>query len=149
MRMNLISRFSGAHNRGINPKGFHVSQIKFYIVLLPIAVFMLLPMVFIFSNAFKPADELFAFPPRFFVISPTITNFVELFSKMSNSGIPVSRYLFNSVLITLVPILPGLAIPVGLFLIKQFIDGIPDEVVEAAQVDGAPDLLIYWKIILP
>ena len=39
--------------------------------------------------------------------------------------------------------------PVGLFLIKQFIDGIPDEVVEAAQIDGASDWLIYWRIILP
>src|SRR4030043_30198 len=104
MRMNLISRFSGAHNRGSNPKGFHGSQLKFYIVLLPIAVFMLLPMVFIFSNAFKPTDELFAYPPRYFVINPTVNNFTELFSKMSNSGIPVSRYLFNSVLITLVTI---------------------------------------------
>ena len=210
MRMNLISRFSGAHNRGSNPKGFHTSQLKFYIVLLPLAVFMLLPMVFIFSNAFKPADELFAYPPRFFVINPTVNNFTELFSKMSNSGIPVSRYLFNSVIITLVTIgasiivsstaafalskkrfklknalfaintvalmfvpiavtiprfliidklglmntfwvhiLPGLAMPVGLFLIKQFIDGIPDEVIEAAQVDGATDLRIYWKIVLP
>ena len=210
MRVNLLSRYTGAHNRGINPKGFHVSQLKFYILLLPLAVFMLLPMVFIFSNAFKPADELFAYPPRFFVISPTFSNFTELFSKMSNSGIPVSRYLFNSILITivtiaasiivsstaayalskkrfklkktlfaintvalmfvpiavtiprfliiqklglldtfLVHILPALALPVGLFLIKQFIDGIPDEVVEAAQVDGAPDLMIYWKIIMP
>src|SRR4030042_86437 len=210
MRSKLYSRFSGAHNRGINPKGFHVSQMKFYIFLLPLAVFMLLPMVFIFSNAFKPADELFAYPPRFFVISPTVNNFTELFSKMSNSGIPVSRYLFNSVIITLVTIgasiivsstaafalskkrfklknalfaintvalmfvpiavtiprfliidtlgllntfwvhiLPGLAMPVGLFLIKQFIDGIPDEVIEAAQVDGASDLRIYWRIVLP
>ena len=39
--------------------------------------------------------------------------------------------------------------PVGLFLIKQFVDGIPDEVVEAAQIDGATDLLIYWRIIVP
>jgi ABC-type glycerol-3-phosphate transport system permease component len=210
MRRKLISRFSGTHNRGSNPKGFHVSQLKFYIFLLPLAVFMLLPMVFIFSNAFKPADELFAYPPRFFVTNPTGNNFTELFSKMSNSGIPVSRYLFNSVIITLVTIgasiivsstaafalskkrfklkkalfaintvalmfvpiavtiprfliinklgllntfwvhiLPGLAMPVGLFLIKQFIDGIPDEVIEAAQVDGASDLRIYWKIVLP
>jgi ABC-type glycerol-3-phosphate transport system permease component len=49
----------------------------------------------------------------------------------------------------LVHILPGLALPVGLFLIKQFIDGIPDEVVEAARIDGASDVFIYWKIILP
>ena len=65
---------------------------------------MLLPIVFIFSHAFKPPDELFAYPPRFFVTNPTLTNFTELFSKMSNSGIPVSRYLFNSVLITLVTV---------------------------------------------
>lgn len=210
MRSKLISRYSGVRNRGINPKGFHTGQIKFYFILLPLAAFMLLPMIFIFSNAFKPLDELFAFPPRFFVINPTIKNFTDLFSKMSISGVPVSRYLFNSIIITLVSvgasilvsstaayalskkrfqlkktlfavntvalmfvpiavtiprfliiqklglidtfavhILPGLAMPVGLFLIKQFIDGIPDEVVEAAQVDGASDVLIYWRIILP
>jgi ABC-type glycerol-3-phosphate transport system permease component len=48
-----------------------------------------------------------------------------------------------------VHILPWLAMPVGLFLIKQFIDGIPNEVIEAAQIDGASDLWIYWRIILP
>ncbi|MBE2185104.1 MAG: carbohydrate ABC transporter permease, partial [Anaerolineae bacterium] len=48
-----------------------------------------------------------------------------------------------------VHILPVLALPVGLFLLKQFIDGVPDEVIEAAQIDGASDLLIYWRIILP
>ena len=210
MKRKLFSRFTGVRNSGINPKGFHVSQIKFYFILLPLAIIMLLPMIFIFSHAFKPPDELFAYPPRFFVINPTFKNFSDLFSKMSNSGVPVSRYLFNSVLITLVTIgasiivsstaayalskkrfklknvlfaintvalmfvpiavtiprfliierlnlmdtflvhiLPGLAMPVGLFLIKQFIDGIPDEVVEAAQIDGASDGLIYWRIILP
>ena len=208
--MKFLGRYTGIRNRGINPKGFHVSQIKFYILLLPLTFIMLLPMVFIFSHAFKPPDELFAYPPRFFVINPTFKNFTDLFSKMSNSGVPVSRYLFNSILITLVTIgasilvsstaayalskkrfklkkalfaintvalmfvpiavtiprfliieklslldtfmvhiLPALAMPVGLFLIKQFIDGIPDEVIEAAQIDGASDVLIYWSIILP
>ncbi|NLF63535.1 MAG: carbohydrate ABC transporter permease [Chloroflexi bacterium] len=197
-------------NAGINPKGFHTSQIKFYIILLPLIVLMLLPIIFVFSHAFKPPDELFAYPPRFFVTSPTFKNFTDLFSRMSNSGVPVSRYLFNSIVITavtivastivsttaayalskkrfklkttlfaintvalmfvpiavmiprfliierlnlidtfLVHILPGLALPVGLFLIKQFIDGIPDEVVEAARIDGANDVWIYWFIILP
>lgn len=210
MRRYLARRFSGVYNSGINPKGFHVSQIKFYFILLPLVAFMLLPIVFIFSHAFKPPDELFAYPPRFFVTHPTLKNFTDLFAKMSNSGVPVSRYLFNSVLITAVTIvasilvsttaayalskkrfrlkkvlfaintvalmfvpiavtiprfliieklsllntfwvhiLPGLAMPVGLFLIKQFIDGIPDEVIEAAQIDGASDVWIYWQIILP
>jgi len=38
---------------------------------------------------------------------------------------------------------------VGLFLIKQFIDGIPDEIIEAARIDGANDVNIYYQIILP
>jgi ABC-type glycerol-3-phosphate transport system permease component len=49
----------------------------------------------------------------------------------------------------LVHILPGLAMPVGLFLLKQFMDQIPDAMIEAAQMDGATDVQIYWKIILP
>jgi ABC-type glycerol-3-phosphate transport system permease component len=206
----LIKRFSPYRNRGINPQGFHVSQIQFYVILTPLILFMLLPIIFIFSHAFKPPDELFAYPPRFFVTNPSLNNFINLFSRMGTSGIPVSRYLFNSVLITivtmaasifvsstaayalskkrfklkqalfaintvalmfvpvavtiprflivnnlnlmdtfLVHILPVLAMPVGLFLIKQFIDGIPDEVVEAAQIDGASDVWIYWRIIIP
>jgi ABC-type glycerol-3-phosphate transport system permease component len=48
-----------------------------------------------------------------------------------------------------VHILPGLAVPVGLFLIKQFIDQIPDELIEAAKIDGANHFQIYLKIIMP
>ncbi len=210
MNKRRFRRLASVQNRGINPRGFHPSQIKFYVLLLPLSVFMLLPMVFIVSSAFKPPDELFAYPPRFFVTNPTMKNFTDLFSRMSNSGIPVSRYLFNSILITAVTvaasiivssaaayalskkrfklkqilfsvnnvalmfvpiavtiprflvienlrlldtfwvhILPMLAMPVGLFLLKQFIDGVPDEVIEAAQIDGASDWGIYWRIILP
>ena len=104
MRRNWFGRVSGIHNSGINPKGFHVSQIKFYIVLAPLVFFMLLPVVFIFSQAFKPPDELFAYPPRFLVTSPTLKNFTDLFSKFSTSGVPVSRYLFNSVAVTVVTV---------------------------------------------
>ncbi|MBL8132578.1 MAG: carbohydrate ABC transporter permease [Anaerolineae bacterium] len=210
MKQNAIRRYTGVRNRGINPQGFHVSQLKFYVLLLPLSVVMILPIIFIFSSAFKPPDELFAYPPQFFVVNPTLKNFTDLFSKLSTSGIPVSRYLFNSIVITLatmtasilvssaaayslskkrfklkralfainnlalmfvpiavtiprflvierlsllntfwVHVLPVLAMPVGLFLIKQFIDGIPDEVIEAAQIDGASDWWIYWRIILP
>jgi ABC-type glycerol-3-phosphate transport system permease component len=212
---NIINRkrsrgWTSIQNSRINPSGFHPSQIKFYIVLAPLVLFMLLPIVFVFSHAFKPPDELFAYPPRFFVTSPTFKNFTDLFARLSTSGVPISRYLFNSILITvvtiiasiivsstaayalskkqfrlkktlfaintvalmfvpiavtiprflvierlglfdtfLVHILPVLALPVGLFLIKQFIDGVPDEVIDAARVDGASDLRIYWLIILP
>mgnify|MGYP001449163527 FL=1 len=39
--------------------------------------------------------------------------------------------------------------PIGLFLLKQFIDQVPDELKEAAMMDGAGDFLIFRKVILP
>lgn len=42
-----------------------------------------------------------------------------------------------------------LAMPVGLFLLKQFIDQIPDSLIEAAKMDGASFARIYWSIIMP
>lgn len=194
----------------MNPGRFHISQLKFYLILTPLAVFMVLPIVFIFSHAVKPMDELFAFPPRFLAQNPTLDNFRFLLSTFTASGIPVSRYIFNSLVITIVTVLatilisaaagyafskknfklknvlfsintlalmfvpvavsipryflvvklglinhfsinifPLLAMPVGLFLIKQFIDQIPNELIEAAQIDGANDFMIFRKIIIP
>ena len=46
-------------------------------------------------------------------------------------------------------ILPLLALPVGLFLIKQFVDQVPDSLIEAAYMDGAKEWQIYLKVILP
>ncbi|PPA70493.1 carbohydrate ABC transporter permease [Jeotgalibacillus proteolyticus] len=46
-------------------------------------------------------------------------------------------------------ILPGLAAPLGVFILKQFYDGIPNELVEAARIDGAGMLRIFWSIFLP
>ncbi len=85
---------------GANPQRFDRSQIKFYLYLIPICIVMGLPILFIFSNAFKPLDELFAYPPRFFVRRPTLANFSNLFKLTGNSNIPISRYLFNSIIIT-------------------------------------------------
>lgn len=195
---------------GINPKKFEKSQIKFYIILAPFIAFMLLPIIFIFNHAFKPMEELFAFPPRFFVQRPSLENFNNLFKAAELSNIPLSRYIFNSVIVTAVVVvvsvfisalaafalskmdfkgkyvgmeinnaalmfvptavmiprylvinfmnlennylghmLPLIAMPVGLFLIKQFIDQIPTELIEAAVVDGASQFMIFIKIILP
>ncbi|QMS85065.1 carbohydrate ABC transporter permease [Candidatus Xianfuyuplasma coldseepsis] len=192
-----------------NPRRFHKSQLKFYLFLGPFAVFMALPIVYIFSTAFKPIDELFAFPPRFFVRRPTIENFRDIFSFVEY-GLPVARYFMNSVIVTLfvvglsvllstmagyvlskktfkgqkfifevnkialmfvavavtIPrflvisnigiidtmaahVLPMIAIPVGLFLVKQFIDQVPDELIDAAKVDGAGDVYILSKIVFP
>ena len=81
-----------------NPRYFHKSQLKFYFILIPISSFMVLPIIFIFSQAFKPLDELFLYPPRFLVSRPTFSNFFELFSLSESSNIPVSRYFLNSVI---------------------------------------------------
>jgi ABC-type glycerol-3-phosphate transport system permease component len=202
-----MSKFSGTK---INPRKFHRSQIKFFAVLIPMSIFVGLPIVFIINHAFKPINELYAWPPRFFVRRPTMENFRNLIDTASESGIPFSRYLFNSILVTsvgvflsilitslaayglsklkfkgkkllfeintlalmFVPIavtipryltmseiglidsyfgliLPLIAIPVGLFLVKQFIDQTPNEVIESAKIDGASEMQIFLKIILP
>ncbi|MGB9678413.1 MAG: carbohydrate ABC transporter permease [Thermoanaerobacteraceae bacterium] len=202
-----MASFSGTK---INPTKFDKTQIPFYIILVPLALFMILPIIFIFAHAFKPLDELFAFPPTFFPQKPTLENFKNLFSISTDSGIPISRYLFNSIFITFsvmiltifistaaafalskmkfklksfifemntlalmfvstavtIPryllisklhiidtyfahILPLIAMPVGLFLIKQFLDQIPDSLIEAAKIDGASSFYIYRNIILP
>ena len=194
----------------INPKRFDKSQLKFYAVLVPMAIFMILPVIFIINQAFKPLDELFMFPPRFLVIRPTFQNFEGLWRTSSVTGVPMTRYLFNSIISTsvtvflsvmitasaayvlskknfkaknwlfsvnqvalmfvpiavsiprfiildqvklmdnfLVHILPALALPVGLFLVKQFMDQVPDAVIEAAKLDGANDYQILLKIIIP
>ena len=46
-------------------------------------------------------------------------------------------------------IIPMLAMPVGVFLLKQFVDQLPDEVIEAARIDGANDYQIVWRIVTP
>ncbi|ERJ13064.1 carbohydrate ABC transporter permease [Haloplasma contractile] len=193
-----------------NPKKYHKSQMKFHMILLPLSIFMSLPIVYIVNHAFKPFTELFAYPPRFLVRDATFENFRLLFNFSAESGIPMSRYIYNSVLITFlivvftvffssvsafalsklnfkgkstmfkintyalmfVPIavaipryliivemgifntiwahiIPMLAMPVGLFLVKQFMDQVPDELIEAAIVDGASNWKIYTKIMLP
>ena len=203
-------RKRGLIQNGINPTRFYRGQIKFYSFLVPICLIMALPIVFFFMNAFKPMEELFAYPPRFYVNRPTLDNFRQLFSISSSTTIPASRYLFNSILSTvlvvtaslcmsvsagyvlskkrfrlrgamieinnlalmfvaiavmipryfiiaytglhntfLANIVPLLAMPVGLFLIKQFVDQIPDTLVEAAVIDGAGDFTILARIIVP
>lgn len=192
-----------------NPKRFHRSQIKFYLILVPVCIFMGLPIVYILTTAFKPMDELFVFPPRFFAANPTWDNFRDLF-RVTGTGLPILKFLLNSIIVTVavvffsvlfgamaayvlskkqfkgknalfqinqtalmfvstavvIPrfliisrigivdtmwghIFPLIAIPVGLFLIKQFVDQVPNELIEAAKVDGAGDFYIFSKIILP
>lgn len=194
----------------INPQKFEKSQIKIIAIILPLVIFMALPIIFILNHAFKPMEELFAFPPTFFVRNATLDNFTALIKASRTAGIPMSRYVFNSVIITgttiflsllfttcaafalskikfkgkntlmninqtaimfvatavLIPrylvislggmvdtyiahILPLVAMPVALFLVKQFVDQVPDSLLEAAYMDGGSDFQVYRKIIIP
>ena len=195
---------------GINPKRFDRSQIKFFAYLIPITVIMGLQILFIVFNAFKPLDELLTYPPKFITLRPTLENFRNLIATSTNKAIPMSRYLFNSVLSTALVVffslaitimaaycmskkqyklknalfavneaalmfvsvavaipryfivsklgltdsfwahvIPLLAMPVGLYLVKQFIDDLPDSLIEAARIDGADDYTILWRIVIP
>ena len=70
-------------------------------ILTILGAFMFLPMVYAISQAFKPLDELWMYPPRFFVRQPTLKNFTDLFTLMNDSWVPFSRYIFNTVFTTL------------------------------------------------
>ena len=92
-----MANFQG--NR-INPSRFSKGQIKFHIIALPLSIFMIIPIVFVICNAFKPLGELFRFPPRIFVYNPTLDNFKNLMEMAGNTGIPMSRYFLNSLIVT-------------------------------------------------
>jgi ABC-type glycerol-3-phosphate transport system permease component len=46
-------------------------------------------------------------------------------------------------------VLPLVAYPVALFLVKQFVEQVPDSLIEAAYMDGATDFQVYRKVIIP
>ena len=77
-------------------------DVGIYIMLGLVAIVMVLPMVYAVCQSLKPLDEIFVFPPKFFVINPSFENFRELFRTMSESWVPFSRYIFNTILISVV-----------------------------------------------
>lgn len=46
-------------------------------------------------------------------------------------------------------IVPYIAYPFGIFLVKQFVQGIPNDLIDAARIDGASELQLFWRVILP
>lgn len=75
----------------------------FYIsILVAFGLFSVLPLVYSIVTSFKPLDELMIFPPKFFVDRPTLQNYRALPGLLSNLRVPLSRYLFNSLFVTIV-----------------------------------------------
>lgn len=173
-------------------------------------VFMALPLVMIVNNALKPLDELYQYPPRIFVKNPTLENFSDLYVLMNSSWVPFSRYVLNTIIITLggmlghviiasmaayplaknhfpgkallfsmvvlsmmfswtvtqIPqymiiswlginntylalVLPAWSFGMGLYLMKQFMEQLPDSLMEAARIEGASEWCIFWRIVMP
>ena len=77
-------------------------DITLIICLMLLAVVMLLPIVYAVVTSLKPNNELWIFPPRFFVRNPTTKNYSGLFELMNTSWVPFSRYFFNTLFITVV-----------------------------------------------
>ena len=186
-------------------------DIVLVLFLALMGLLMILPFVYTISTSLKPANELWLFPPRFFVIKPTMKNFGDLFSLMSDSWIPFSRYIFNTVFttvagtllhivlasicayplsryrfpgsrfifsviqttlmfssaVTAIPsfiimsrlhlidtytavILPAVGAPLGLFIMKQFMDQTVNlSVLESADIDGAGEGTKFFKLVMP
>ena len=199
-----IDYLKGAKKR----RSYSTFWIIFFLTLL--GIFMALPLVYLVSTAFKPPEEMFLYPPRFLVSNPTMKNFTDLINATSTSLVPFTRYLFNSVLVTVVTvslivvvasmacyplakhkfpgkafifsvitvslmfapevveiprflvianmgimntywalIIPSIAFPTGLFLMKQFLEQVPDDIFEAAKIDGASEMQMFGYIALP
>ena len=185
-------------------------DVGIYIVLAIASIIMFFPIVFTIASALKPLDEALKNPPDVFPRNPTPDNFIDLFVFMSQSYIPFSRYLWNTLFVTLagtlghvvfasmaayvlakydfpggrfffkvavvalmfsgyvtgVPnyiimcklgfvdtywalILPAIGAPIGIFLMKQFMESFPMSVIEAAKIDGAKEITIFWKLVMP
>ena len=72
--------------------------INLFLILM--GTFMFLPMYYVIMQSMKPLDELWMFPPRFYVEKPTASNFGDLFTLMSDNYVPFSRYIFNTVFVS-------------------------------------------------
>ena len=208
-------RFDKQHNRRQKRSSKRLARSKFgdvmvMLVLVLFAVGMGAPLLFVISTAFKPIEELFLFPPRFFPIRPTFRNFTDLGIAIEASFMPFSRYLFNSIFIAVtattghvivasmcayplalhkfkyrntvfqivvlslmfsgfvigIPrfmlmnqvgmldsywavILPSIGGSLGLYLMKQFMEQIPSSVLESARIDGASEMRVLWRIVMP
>ena len=70
--------------------------------LLLCGLFSVLPLVYCVCTSFKPMEELLVFPPRFFVSRPTLDNYIVLPNLIANLMVPLSRYVFNSLFVSIV-----------------------------------------------
>lgn len=89
----------------------HTGNFLVFLMLVVFGVFMGLPLYYNIIQSFKPVEERFIFPPRFYVVNPTGSNYSQLFTLVSDLTVPFSRYLFNSIFVSIVS--TGIGVMIG------------------------------------
>lgn len=95
---NKVRRFFS--NRSSRQSRSKTGNIIMFLFLAVFGAFSLLPLVLMISNSLKPINELYMYPQKFLPVSPTFASFRTLFNLMSDTWIPFTRYLSNTVFIT-------------------------------------------------
>lgn len=93
-------RFQYHVNKRVRLSRSVAGTIGIWCFLVLVSAFMVLPMVYSIIQSIKPLEEIFAYPPRFFVQHPTLDNFRQVLVLTDNLWVPFSRYLTNSILVT-------------------------------------------------
>ena len=88
---------------------------------------------------FAGRDQLFLLVMGTLLV-PTSVTMVPLFVLITKLGLLDTYWAV---------ILPSAAAPVGVFLMRQFMLSIPDDLIEAGRVDGATEWFIFWRIVMP
>jgi len=114
------------------------------IVVALLVVF--LSVLFSLMTAFAISKFSFKGKEKIFKINTMALMFVPIAVAIPRFLIIVKLGIFNTLW---AHVLPLLAMPIGLFLVKQFIDQVPNELIEAARVDGASNWYIFFKVIVP
>ncbi len=86
---------------GMNNRRSKIGNGFVILLLLLLGAFMAFPLYYTLIQSLKPSEELFQFPPRLYVLRPTLEHYTELSQLMSNMWVPFSRYLFNTLFVTL------------------------------------------------
>jgi len=74
----------------------------YFFFLIIAGLFSVLPILYTVCTSLKPLEEILIFPPRFFVTNPTVENYAALPKLLSNLYVPLSRYIFNSLFVSVV-----------------------------------------------
>ena len=103
-KMSFIKRLYVEHQarKRVMLSRSRVGNFFVFLFLLLICAFMILPILYSCIQSLKPMDEIFAYPPKFFVRNPTFENFRQVFKLADNLWVPFTRYLFNSLFISVV-----------------------------------------------